>query len=296
MARERERLHVSLSLCLNVKIAHAIISDEKVGTEWICFNITDMEYHIERGRRGAGLLCLCSHSGKALTGVLLYAQVYVRVRQLVFAQTCESVCVCMCVRALEDVKCVCVCVCARVRVCVCVFKSDFASAVFRCHSLVTRGAFSLCLGLVFQHWPSLDSVSLIPRRRERPSVSTCAIKRRVDDEEKAITARPALSEGSPVWIWLRILQPTARTLGKNVYIRLLWFMQMCGIKILHVKELFLSYLPAHSSSENWLLRKMPHQSWPHCHSQCGEGHLKFKGQITIYNMQRSRPSWIYKYL
>ena len=115
MARERERLHVSLSLCLNVKIAHAIISDEKVGTEWICFNITDMEYHIERGRRGAGLLCLCSHSGKALTGVLLYAQVYVRVRQLVFAQTCESVCVCMCVRALEDVKCVCACVCVCIQ-------------------------------------------------------------------------------------------------------------------------------------------------------------------------------------
>lgn len=59
--------------CLNVKIAHAIISDEKVGTEWICFNITDMGYHIQRDRRGARLLCLCSHSGKALTGVLLYA-------------------------------------------------------------------------------------------------------------------------------------------------------------------------------------------------------------------------------
>lgn len=36
-------------LGLNVKIAHAIISDEKVGTEWICFNIADMGYHIGRG-------------------------------------------------------------------------------------------------------------------------------------------------------------------------------------------------------------------------------------------------------
>lgn len=35
-------------VCLNVKIAHAIISDEKVGSEWICFNITDMGYHIQR--------------------------------------------------------------------------------------------------------------------------------------------------------------------------------------------------------------------------------------------------------
>lgn len=68
-------------LALNVKIAHAIISDEKVGTEWICFNIADMGYHIGRGGvqgvgewRGCGrLLCFCSHSGKALTGVPLYA-------------------------------------------------------------------------------------------------------------------------------------------------------------------------------------------------------------------------------
>ena len=72
-----------------MKIAHAIISDEKVGTEWICFNITDMGYHIQRTRRGARLLCFCSHSGKALTGVLLYAYVYARVRVIV----CLSLCV-----------------------------------------------------------------------------------------------------------------------------------------------------------------------------------------------------------
>lgn len=69
-------------LGLNVKIAHAIISDEKVGTEWICFNIADMGYHIGRGGvQGVGewggpcggLLCFCSHCGKALTGVPLYA-------------------------------------------------------------------------------------------------------------------------------------------------------------------------------------------------------------------------------
>lgn len=72
--KETERLHVSW-LALNVKIAHAIISDEKVGTEWICFNIADMGYHIRRdGVEGGGrLLCSCSHSGKALTGVPLYA-------------------------------------------------------------------------------------------------------------------------------------------------------------------------------------------------------------------------------
>lgn len=87
-----------------MKIAHAIISDEKVGTEWICFNITDMEYHIQRGRRGGGLLCFCSHSGKALTGVLLYAQVYVRVRQLVFARMCKCVCVCVFVCAYVHLR------------------------------------------------------------------------------------------------------------------------------------------------------------------------------------------------
>ena len=75
-----------------MKIAHAIISDEKVGTEWICFNITDMGYHIQRVRGGARLLCFCSHSGKALTGVLLYAYVYVRARQIV----------CGCARALAE--------------------------------------------------------------------------------------------------------------------------------------------------------------------------------------------------
>lgn len=151
-----------------------------------------------------------------------------------------------------------------VYVCVCVYSgAGLASPVFRCHSLVKRGAFSLRLGLVFQQariqrWPSLDSVSLIPRRRERRSVSTCAIKRRAGDEEKAITALPALSEGSSVWIWVRILQPAAPTQGKNVSILLLWFMEICDVPILHTKEVFPSYLLAHSSSENWLLRTMPH--------------------------------------
>lgn len=52
-----------------------------------------MGYHIQRDGGGAGLLCFCSHSGKALTGVLLYAHVYVRVRQIV------CVCVCVCAHA-----------------------------------------------------------------------------------------------------------------------------------------------------------------------------------------------------
>lgn len=45
---EGEREAACVLACLNVKIAHAIISDEKVATEWICFNIADMEYHIRR--------------------------------------------------------------------------------------------------------------------------------------------------------------------------------------------------------------------------------------------------------
>lgn len=69
---ERKRETACVLACLNVKIAHAIISDEKVGTEWICFNITDMAYHIQRDMGGGSrLLCFCSCSGKTLTGVLL---------------------------------------------------------------------------------------------------------------------------------------------------------------------------------------------------------------------------------
>lgn len=149
-----------------------------------------MEYHIQRGWGGGRLLCFCSHSGKALTGVLLYAQVYVRVRLLVL--------------------CVWLCVCLRMwlnttKSCVCVFKSGFSFPVIRCHSLAERGAFSLCLGLGFQqariqHWPSLVSVSLILRWRERTTVGIRALKKGVDDEEKAITVLPSLSEGSSVWI------------------------------------------------------------------------------------------------
>lgn len=104
--RERERETACVLACLNVKIAHAIISDEKVGTEWICFNIADMGYHIQRNRGGARLLCVCSHSGKALTGVLLYAYVYVRVRQIV--------CVCVFARAFcRHEVCVRVCGCVK---------------------------------------------------------------------------------------------------------------------------------------------------------------------------------------
>ena len=94
---ERERKTACVLACLNVKIAHAIISDEKVGTEWICFNIADMGYHIQRDRGRARLLCFCSRSGKSLTGVLLYTYVYVRVRQIVCVCVCECVCVCVCV-------------------------------------------------------------------------------------------------------------------------------------------------------------------------------------------------------
>lgn len=64
--KETERLHVSW-LALNVKIAHAIISDEKVGTEWICFNIADMGYHIRRdgveGGQQTSLLVLTQWKG-----------------------------------------------------------------------------------------------------------------------------------------------------------------------------------------------------------------------------------------
>lgn len=44
--------------------------------------------------------------------------------------------------------------------------------------------------------------------REKERQHTC-IKKGVDDEEKAITVLPTLSEGSSVWISVRILQPAA---------------------------------------------------------------------------------------
>lgn len=60
-----------------MKIAHAIISDEKVGTEWICFNITDMGYHIQRVGGGARLLCFLLTQWKG-------------------PDRCAFVCVCLC--------------------------------------------------------------------------------------------------------------------------------------------------------------------------------------------------------
>lgn len=96
----REREGVKEAACvlsrLNVKIAHAIISDEKVGTEWICFNITDMGYHIQRDRGGGqtSLLLLTQWKGP---------------------DRCAFVCVCLCEGEADCVK-----VCARVYLCVCV--------------------------------------------------------------------------------------------------------------------------------------------------------------------------------
>lgn len=82
-----------------MKIAHAIISDLKVGTEWICFNITDMGYHIQRGRGGARLLCFLLTQWKG-------------------PDRCAFVCVCLCEGEADNVcVCACVCVCVCVRVC-----------------------------------------------------------------------------------------------------------------------------------------------------------------------------------
>lgn len=69
-----------------MKIVHAIISDEKVGTEWICFNITDMEYHIRRGRSGgaqASLLLLTQWKGPDRCA-------------FVYASLCEVEAACVC--------------------------------------------------------------------------------------------------------------------------------------------------------------------------------------------------------
>lgn len=60
--KQRERGTACVLARLNVKIAHAIISDEKVGTEWVCFNITDMGYHIQRDGDGGSDFFACAHT------------------------------------------------------------------------------------------------------------------------------------------------------------------------------------------------------------------------------------------
>lgn len=94
----------------------------------------------------------------------------------------------------------------------CVFKSGFSFPVFWCHSLVKRGALQFALVRSssrpgFSTDPRLTPSHSSSRWRERGNVGICALKRGVDDEEKAVTVPPTCSEGSSIWIWVGILQP-----------------------------------------------------------------------------------------
>lgn len=137
----------------------------------------------------------------------------------------------------------------------CVFKSGFSFPVFWCHSLVKRGDLQFALVQSssrpgFSTDPHLTQVSLIPRWRERGNVGISAIKRGVDDEEKAVTVPPTCSEESSVWIWVRILQPRCQGHLVRVFKFCFCFMSF-DIAILHIK-VFLSYLAPRASPETWV--------------------------------------------